>query len=152
MSSPTQKRPLSAYFLYRESEAQAGHKLSGKETGENWKQMSEEEKRPFIAKYLKAKAEYDKYLEDKCGLLPVPPHKTGSFNVNKIKAVCTSKKLIQPMDTKLYRALGKTLEQLLIELGKAIEDRKNREKMHEVTFDLVRETIKENPLFDFLKG
>jgi hypothetical protein len=60
-----EKRPQSAYFLFcdaqrAEAKSSGAEKpLSAKDLGEKWKQMSEEDKEPFITKAAGLKAEYD---------------------------------------------------------------------------------------------
>jgi hypothetical protein len=59
--------------------------------------------------YVEAKDKYEKYYEAKMGVKPREPTKPQNFNVGRIRAVCTSERVIPATETRLYRALGRVL-------------------------------------------
>jgi len=57
------KKPITAYMLYIQSEKNKGNAMSGSVAGKKWKELSEEEKAPYVKEYEKAREKYDAYLE-----------------------------------------------------------------------------------------
>ncbi|CAL5342434.1 unnamed protein product [Camellia sinensis] len=56
-NSGAPKRPSSAFFVFMDD-------YVGKAGGVKWKEMSESEKAPYVAKAMKKKAEYEKAMEE----------------------------------------------------------------------------------------
>ena len=105
----SQKRPLSAYFLYVQSEVRKGPKQSQKVMAKAWQELTEDEKRPYFDEYMKAKQKHDEYVEADSGLPPRAPVKPKCYNVSAVRAVCTSQQILPPVETRIYRALGRVL-------------------------------------------
>ena len=69
MEAATPKKPLTLFFLFREKEKEKGNSMGGKEASDKWHAMSDEEKKPYIEEYQKAREKYDAYLESE-GITP----------------------------------------------------------------------------------
>ena len=111
-SSPP-KKPLTAFFMFREKEKEKGVTMGGKEAGEKWKALSESQKKPYVDAYKKAKDKYDKYLEEVEGIAPRSSskkvEKPTCFRTGRIRAVCGHRKDIKQMSQQTYSALGRVL-------------------------------------------
>ncbi len=113
MKRPTPPRkPLTAFFMFREKQKEKGITMGGKEAGEKWAGLSSAEKKVYEDAYKKAKEKYDKYLEEVEGIAPQSSKKTEKpthFNVARVRAVCTHAPSSLQMPHAIYRALGNVL-------------------------------------------
>ncbi len=107
------KKPLTPFFMFREKQKEKGNTLGGKEAGKMWKEMSDEEKKPYTEAYRKQKDKYDRYLEEVEGI----PAKSSSkkkekptcYRSSRIRAVIGHGGVEKQMDTKAYAALGRVV-------------------------------------------
>ena len=112
-NSTPPKKPLTPFFMFKEREKEKGITMAGKDAGAKWKSMSDSEKKPFIDAYKKAKAKYDKYLEEVEGI----PAKRSSKNKDKpicykesrIRATCGRSKKIINIAPYIYKGLSRVL-------------------------------------------
>lgn len=105
----TPAKPLTPFFLFREKEKEKGNNLGGKEAGEKWNKLSEEEKAPFKAEYQKNKEKFDAYLAEegfspKRSSVKKPKDK---YLPAKIRGLLGESEDIKEMSSKQYAALGK---------------------------------------------
>ena len=114
--SETPKKPVTAFFLFRDKEKEKGNPTGAKEVGAKWKKLSESEKKPFVDAYKKQKEKYDKYLEEVKGIVPrsssKKKEKPTAFKSSRIRAVCGRSKDIKQMGSNIYRALGRVIVRL----------------------------------------
>jgi len=107
------KKPLTAFFMFKEEEKKKGKPMGGKEAGEKWGALSESQKKPFLDAYKKAKEKYDKYLEDVEGIVPrtssKKKEKPTSYKISRIRAVCGKNKEVKQMNHQTYKALGRVV-------------------------------------------
>lgn len=107
------KKPLTAFFLFKEKMKKDGVKLAGKEAGKRWNSLSDSEKKPYLDEYKKKKEEYNLYLEKYEGIKPKSPGKRGEkptcYRPSKIRVICGSRKEIKDMSSKLCAGLCKVL-------------------------------------------
>ena len=109
----TPKKPITAFFLFKEKEKEKGNKIGAKVAGDLWKKLSEAEKKPFVEAYKKQKEKYDKYLEEVKGIAPrsssKKKEKPTSYKTSRVRAVCGKSKDIKQMSSSIYRGLGRAL-------------------------------------------
>jgi hypothetical protein len=103
------KKPLTPFFLFKEKEKGKGNPMSGKEAGQMWKDMSEEDKQTYVNEYQKEREKFDTYLEEegypRRSSLGKPRVGTGYIG-GCVKAVCGTKESIKELSSKQFRALG----------------------------------------------
>jgi len=107
----TPKKPLTPFFLFREKEKVNGTSMGGREAGERWKNLSEEEKRPYIEEYQRDREKYDAYLESE----GITPRKSSSRKSNapfvykgiRIRSMLGMMEDIKTLHLKQCAALGK---------------------------------------------
>ncbi len=113
MKESAPKKPLTPFFLFREKEGAKGHTMGGKEAGERWRELTEEQKSPYINSYKDAKQKYDKYLEEVEGIAPASSskkkEKPTSFRTTRIRAVCGGQTEGKSLTNEGYRALGRVV-------------------------------------------
>lgn len=108
---PTPKKPLTPFFIYREKEKLSGNNMGGREAGEGWKALTEEEKRPYIEEYQRDREKYDAYLESE----GITPRKSSSKKSNapfvykgiRIRSTLGMIEDIKTLHLKQCAALGK---------------------------------------------
>eukprot|EP00826_Nyctotherus_ovalis_P038634 TRINITY_DN3631_c0_g1_i26.p1 TRINITY_DN3631_c0_g1~~TRINITY_DN3631_c0_g1_i26.p1 ORF type:complete len:118 (-),score=30.66 TRINITY_DN3631_c0_g1_i26:529-882(-) len=107
----TPKKPLTPFFLFRDRVKNDGITMGGKEAGDRWKSMTEEEKRPFIEEYQRDREKYDAYLESE----GITPRKSSARKSNapfvykgiRIRSVLGMIEDIKTLHLKQCTALGK---------------------------------------------
>ncbi len=105
------KKPLTAFFLFKEKMKAEGKPLSAKEAGAQWKALDDAARKVYLDSYKKAKAEFDKYLEEVEGIKPKSSEdkKKHGYSAARIRAVLCSKKEIKSVDPSILRALSKAI-------------------------------------------
>ncbi len=112
MTTATPKRPMTPFFLFREKEKEKGIAMGGKDAGDKWRDMTEEEKKPYYEAYRKAKEKFDAYLEEE-GMprrssarksTAAPPL---SYKPARIRALLQLDDTIKEMSRAQYQALGR---------------------------------------------
>jgi len=111
------RKPLTAFFMFKEKEKEKGVTMSGKEAGEKWKALSDSEKKPYLDAYKKAKEKYDKYMEEVEGIpagksSSKKKEKPTSFKTSRIRAVCGKSKNVKGMSQNAYKGLGRVIVSL----------------------------------------
>jgi histone H3/H4 len=152
MEKEAPRRPLTPFFMFREKEKEKGTTLSGVDAGERWRNMSDEEKKPYIDAYKKAREKYDRYLEEQG--IPVKTsskkkEKPTKYRSVRIRTVCGKTKDGKAADTKVYQGLAKVAEAFIMDLGKAIGEEMKSEERRTVTVEMMAHAL-EDKKFSFL--
>lgn len=150
------KKPLTAFFMFCKKIRDKGDKISGKEAGKAWSNLSDKERKVYEDEYKKQKDVYDKYLEEVEGI----PRRSSSkknekptcFNPSRIRAVCGKKKEIKDMSHQTSKALGKVLEAFMTDLGKATNGELRSRDKKTVTVEILLAAVEGSQKCNFLKG
>jgi len=150
MEKERPRRPLTPFFIYREHEKKNDNPMGGAEAGERWRSMTEEEKKPYIDEYRKAREKYDEYLISK-GI----PTKSSSKKKGKIpryypgrmKNLCSKLKA----EKSVYKGLCKTAEKFVLQLSEALSEKMKDEDRRVISVDLIA-TVLDQSKFDFLNS
>ena len=152
MEKEAPKRPLTPFFMFREKEKEKGVSLAGAEAGERWRKMNEEDKKPYIDSYKKAREKYDEYLQ----MQGVPPRtsskkkdKPTKYRTTRVRTIFGKSKEPKGAEAKIYKGLSKVVEAFVMELGKAISAELKSEERRLVNVDVVAAAL-EGPKYNFL--
>ena len=128
------RRPLTPCFLFREKKNSKGKPIGGAEAGEEWRNMTEEEKAPFIESYKKARSKYDKYLEEQGLPSKSSAKKTrfSKYNASRIKTICED----MNANKSVYKGLARTVEALITDISKIIGEQLKAEEGRVVNVDM----------------
>ncbi len=108
------KRPITPFFLFREKLKAEGKSAASKEAAAQWKALGDEGRKVYVDRYRKAKAEYDKYLEEVEGIKPKSPgdkkeQREPQYRYNRIRAILGCNKDVKPLAAAVPRALCRLL-------------------------------------------
>ena len=108
-SEAVPKKPLTPFFLFKDKEKLKGNPMGGKEAGQMWKEMPEEEKQAFVEEYQREREKFDTYLEEegiprRSSLAKSASH--SGYTPGSVKGVCGTKEAIKEIAPKQLRALG----------------------------------------------
>jgi hypothetical protein len=149
------KKPMTAFFIFRQKLAEKGEKMSSKIAGERWQNLKESEKKKFEDEYKEKKAAYDKYLEEVEGIAPKSSSKKTEkptcYNPSRIRAVCGKNKDIKEMSTQVTRALGRVVEKFMQDVGRSCFDEMKKSEVKTCTYDILVSAVGQNKSCAFLK-
>eukprot|EP01022_Parablepharisma_sp_SALTPOND_P006368 TRINITY_DN1259_c0_g1_i1.p2 TRINITY_DN1259_c0_g1~~TRINITY_DN1259_c0_g1_i1.p2 ORF type:complete len:246 (+),score=50.63 TRINITY_DN1259_c0_g1_i1:3922-4659(+) len=152
MEKAPPRRPLTPFFMFREKEKEKGNSMAGVEAGEQWRSMSDSQKKPYVDAYKKAREKYDRYLEEQ-GMPPrtssKKKEKPTKFRTTRVRTICGKSKEPKGADQKVYKGLAKVAEAFIMDLGKTIGEELKAEERRTVTVDMMARAL-EKPKFGFL--
>ena len=109
--TPAKKKPLTSYLMFcqKEREANKDANLKVADLGKKWKEMTDEQKKPYNDSYKKAKEEYDKYMIEVEGKAPKSSEKKekpSEMSVARVRAICGKGSKVKAMDQHIYKGIA----------------------------------------------
>ena len=144
------KKPLTAFFMFMMEEKTKGNNIKPKDGGKMWNEMPEDKKKPFLDRYYKAKAAYDKYLVEVEGIQKKSDsHNNTEYGLGRVRAVLTSQATKQ-LDPKIYKGCAKFLEAFFEDFGKNITETAKNENTKIANIDIVEIALNRNAKLNWI--
>eukprot|EP00826_Nyctotherus_ovalis_P036927 TRINITY_DN3321_c0_g3_i1.p2 TRINITY_DN3321_c0_g3~~TRINITY_DN3321_c0_g3_i1.p2 ORF type:complete len:170 (+),score=60.75 TRINITY_DN3321_c0_g3_i1:82-591(+) len=147
MEQEPPRKPMRPYSIYKKEREEL--KESPQKIIKAWNRMTEEQKQPYVQKEKTLKTRFDQYRLS-LGIPPISCEKPSEFSVTQVKRLCNRNLITKPMDTSLYKALGRATEELIRNLGRELSKRANKKEVN-ITFEQTKKAINEMKELAFLK-
>ena len=156
MKQSVPKRPITAFFLFKETLTKDGKGVSGKVAGAKWSAMSDSQKKPFQDKSAAERAKYEKYLTEVEGVAPAKSggskEKPTSYSASHVHSVCTGQFGYKPMSAPMYKAMTSLIEDFVLDMGEDVAKELKADGRRMVTVEGVVKALENNPKFGFLQS